>query len=111
MTSGPAALAWRRMGKLLLIVALLVAAWWVLRPAPRRIARPEPPRQVPPRPARAKEPEGDAMVRVYDAAARDVVWMSAGELAPGMVEARVEGVEGLVWVDPGQIKAASQPEP
>lgn len=95
------------MGKLLLIVALLVVAWWVLRPAPRRIARQAPPPEIPPRPARAKEPQGDAvpMVRVYDAAAQDVVWMSAGELAPGMVEARVEGVEGLVWVDPAQIKA------
>ena len=40
-----------------------------------------------------------AMVRVYDATTREVVWMATSELAPGMVEARVEGVEGLVWVE------------
>ncbi|EYF02848.1 Hypothetical protein CAP_6428 [Chondromyces apiculatus DSM 436] len=40
-----------------------------------------------------------AMVRVYDATTREVIWMATSELTPGMVEAHVDGVEGLVWVE------------
>ena len=91
------------MGKLLLLIALGFVVWWMVRPQPQRPplrqSKPAPPAPGPlPRP----EPEGDgavAMVRVYDATTREVVWMATSELAPGMVEARVEGVEGLVWVE------------
>ena len=102
------------MGKLLVVLALLAVAWWVLRgpPARRALRDAKAPRAVPPRPARAEPQASDAvaMVRVYDAAAREVVWMAQRELSPGMVEARVEGVEGLVWVEPGARREGSPQE-
>jgi hypothetical protein len=37
--------------------------------------------------------------QVYDTQTKKVVTMPVSELAPGMMKARVYGVEGLVWVD------------
>jgi hypothetical protein len=37
-------------------------------------------------------------VRVYDSKTRKVFTMPAAELAPDMVEAKIEGIEGTVWV-------------
>ena len=46
-------------------------------------------------------------VRVYDPATGKVKTIPAAELAPGMVEAQVEGV-GLVWIDSAQAKLSSE---
>ena len=43
-------------------------------------------------------------VRVFDIEKGEVRTMPAQELAPGMVPARVEGIEGEVWVDARQVR-------
>ena len=50
-----------------------------------------------------------ARVNVYDSESRQIHSIPADELAPGMIRARVEGVEGDVWVEaasltPGEYK-------
>jgi hypothetical protein len=42
------------------------------------------------------------MVPFFDLAGRRVVQIPVSELRPGMVQARVQGIEGLVWVLPHQ---------
>src|SRR5690348_902347 len=45
------------------------------------------------------------MVRYFDAETRQVVSIPAAELAPGMIRARIEGIDEPVWVDPAQLQA------
>ena len=51
------------------------------------------------------------MVRVYDSETRQVTNMPARELAPGMILARVEGVEGEVWVESSRLRLAPHQHP
>jgi hypothetical protein len=44
------------------------------------------------------------MVRFYDVGSRRVVQIPASELRPGVVQAQVQGIEGLVWLLPDQLK-------
>jgi len=50
--------------------------------------------------------KAESSVWVYDFDTRRVTPMPARELAPGMIRARVEGIEGEVWVDGAQAKPA-----
>jgi hypothetical protein len=43
-------------------------------------------------------------VRVYDFATKQIMIIPAAELAPGMVCAQVEGIEGEVWIDAKGLK-------
>lgn len=47
-------------------------------------------------------PEG--MVAFYDVETGRLVQIPASELRPGTVQARVQGIEGLVWISPDQLK-------
>ena len=54
----------------------------------------------------------ETWVRVKDFASGEVTRIPARELAPNMVEARVEGIEGTVWVDARQLQQGTlQQEP
>jgi hypothetical protein len=44
------------------------------------------------------------MVRFFDMESRRVVHIPAAELRPGAVQARVQGIEGLVWLLPDQLQ-------
>ena len=44
------------------------------------------------------------MVRFFDAPSGQVVRIPATELRPGILQARIEGVDGLVWVAPDQLE-------
>jgi hypothetical protein len=46
-------------------------------------------------------------VRIYDSATKKINTIPAAELAPGMVEAQVEGV-GLVWIDSAEVKGGGK---
>jgi hypothetical protein len=46
-------------------------------------------------------------VRVYDSATKKINTIPAAELAPGMVEAQVEGV-GLVWINSAEVKGGGK---
>lgn len=48
------------------------------------------------------------MVRVYDMATKKVTTIPASELASGVIRAKVEGVEGEVWLDPKAVKPQSK---
>ena len=48
------------------------------------------------------------MVRVYDSKTKKVFTMPAVELAPNMVEAKVEGVEGTVWINVSDMAATGK---
>jgi len=43
------------------------------------------------------------MVPFFDVASRRVVQIPASELRPGVVQARIQGIEGLVWLLPDQL--------
>lgn len=48
---------------------------------------------------RRAQPSGeDRLVRVYDRESKSVAWVPRRELSAEMVQRRVRGVEGLVWV-------------
>jgi hypothetical protein len=47
------------------------------------------------------------MVRIYDPDTRKINTMPAAELAPGMVQAQVEGV-GLVWINSAAVKGGRE---
>ncbi|AKT42088.1 hypothetical protein [Chondromyces crocatus] len=108
------------MSKLLLLLAILAVAWWMFRVPPRRIdggrqAKLPPPNPERTRAARAAEGDPMAMVRVYDASAKQIVWMATSELTASMVEVQVDGIEGLVWVEQGARseaeRASARPAP
>jgi hypothetical protein len=44
------------------------------------------------------------MVRFFDVENGRVVQITASELRPGTIQARVQGIEGVVWVLPDQLK-------
>jgi hypothetical protein len=44
------------------------------------------------------------MVRFFDAPTGQVVRIPATELRPGILQARIEGVDGVVWVAPDQLE-------
>jgi hypothetical protein len=44
------------------------------------------------------------MVRFFDAPSGQVVRIPATELRPGILQARIEGVDGVVWVAPDQLE-------
>ena len=44
------------------------------------------------------------MARVYDIETRNVYQIPDAELAPGMLQARIQGIEGTVWVDASQLR-------
>jgi hypothetical protein len=44
------------------------------------------------------------MVRFYDVESRRVVQIPASELRPGVVQGRVQGIEGVVWLLPEQLQ-------
>jgi hypothetical protein len=44
------------------------------------------------------------MVPFYDVESRRVVQIPASELRPGAVQAQVQGIEGLVWLMPDQLR-------
>jgi hypothetical protein len=50
-------------------------------------------------------------VRVLDLRTHRLITIPARELAPGMVRARVEGIEGDVWVDASQVRQGSVRQP
>jgi hypothetical protein len=50
-------------------------------------------------------------VRVYDFATGSVVTIPAAELAPGMVRARVEGIDGEVWIDGSTLASGQHQHP
>jgi hypothetical protein len=45
----------------------------------------------------------DKFVRVYDFDTKEVTTIPAAELAPGMVQARIQGMEGIYWVNTGSL--------
>jgi hypothetical protein len=52
----------------------------------------------------ARRPPPDGFVPFFDVPSRRVVHIPPTELRPGCVQARVEGVEGIVWVLPEQLQ-------
>lgn len=50
-------------------------------------------------------------VTVYDPASQTYTEIPAVELAPGMVRAQVKGREGIVWIDPSQMKQGGYQHP
>lgn len=44
------------------------------------------------------------MVRVLDLKTKKIVNIPAAELAPGMVPAKVQGIDGTVWIDSTQLQ-------
>lgn len=54
--------------------------------------------------ARTLPPDG--LVPFYDVPSRRVIQIPPTELRPGCVQARVEGVEGIVWILPEQLQEA-----
>ena len=44
------------------------------------------------------------MARVYDFKTRELYQIPDAELAPGMIEARVHGIDGTVWVEASQLR-------
>jgi hypothetical protein len=53
---------------------------------------------------RDKEGGESDRVRVFDFGTEQIITMPAAELAPGMVKARLEGIEGEVWIDSSHLK-------
>lgn len=51
------------------------------------------------------------MVRVVDMATHEVTTIPARELAPYMVEAQMEGIEGTVWLDARDLKQGDNKHP
>jgi hypothetical protein len=51
------------------------------------------------------------MVRFFDVEGGRVVQIPASELRPGTVQARVQGIEGLVWLLPDQLKEGEVQHP
>jgi hypothetical protein len=51
------------------------------------------------------------MVRFYDFETRRVVQIPASELRAGTVQAKVQGIEGLVWILPDQLKPGDVKHP
>src|SRR5262245_41215003 len=49
-------------------------------------------------------PRTAEMVRFYDVESRRVVDIPASVLRPGAVQAQVQGIDGLVWLLPDQLK-------
>jgi hypothetical protein len=45
-------------------------------------------------------------VTVYDVETESFTTIPESELAPGMVRAQIKGREGVVWIDPSQLKQA-----
>ncbi len=44
------------------------------------------------------------MVRFYDVDNQRVVLIPASELVPGVVQAQVQGIDGLLWIDPSKLQ-------
>ena len=44
------------------------------------------------------------MARVYDVETRSLYQIPDAELAPGMLQTRVQGIDGTVWVDASQLR-------
>jgi hypothetical protein len=51
------------------------------------------------------------MVQFYDVESRRIVQIPASELRPGAVRAQVQGIEGLVWLLPRQLKQGDVKHP
>jgi hypothetical protein len=51
------------------------------------------------------------LVPFFDVESGRVVRIPASELRPGVVQARVQGIEGLVWLLPGQLKQGDVKHP
>lgn len=47
-------------------------------------------------------------VRIYDFATKKITEIPLSELPPGLVSAQVDGVEGLVWIDPVHLEPNTQ---
>ena len=45
----------------------------------------------------------DEMVQFYDVDEGILIKIPKSELAPGVVQVRIQGIEGLVWVDPAEL--------
>ena len=54
----------------------------------------------------ARRPSPSGFVPFHDVPSRRVIHIPPGELRPGCVQARVEGVEEIVWILPEQLQEA-----
>ena len=50
------------------------------------------------------KPKPDDMVRVYDPTTKTITEMPASQLTPNMIQAQVEGMDGVHWIDAGELK-------
>src|SRR5262245_9142116 len=48
--------------------------------------------------------DSEDMVRVYDPTSKTVTEMPAAQLTPNMIQAKVEGLEGVHWISVGELK-------
>jgi hypothetical protein len=54
---------------------------------------------------------GENWVPCYDFRSKTVAYVAREKLRPGMVQARIHGIDGQVWVDPAQMKAEKYQHP
>jgi hypothetical protein len=50
-------------------------------------------------------------VAVYDFDHQEILWVSVGDLPAGFLQAQMEGVEHLVWVDPERLRQGQYQHP
>jgi hypothetical protein len=48
--------------------------------------------------------ESEDLVRVYDPTTRTITEMPASQLTPNMIQAQVEGLDGVHWINVGELK-------
>jgi len=58
-----------------------------------------------------REVDAPETVAIYDIPTKKVIRIPAAELAPGMIQARVNGIEEVVWVDAGQLREGNIKHP
>ncbi|MBC8141808.1 MAG: hypothetical protein H7Y38_10260 [Armatimonadetes bacterium] len=57
------------------------------------------------------KPDTLGTVPVYDIPTKKIIRIPAAELAPGMIQARINGIEEVVWVDAGQLSEGNIKHP
>jgi hypothetical protein len=53
---------------------------------------------------RDAKPESEDTVRVYDSVSKAVTELPASQLTPNMIQTQVQGLEGVYWVDAGELR-------
>lgn len=50
------------------------------------------------------KPNSDDMVRVYDPTTKTITKIPASQLTPNMIQAQIKGIDGVHWIDAGELK-------